>query len=1352
MVATGVGVTFWSRRLKVRTALTRPGRPSRSGFLVFDATCSWCLEQGGGGHFDVKAPTGWLYSLRDAPRLRTQPAYGTRRCRDACADRDSFGYRDGHGRDAHGRDAIGRRDGVAMARCVVTAIEIDQPVLFLTVSLFVALEPPREARRGAVVWPDYDSYCSVLCALAPTLTRVEVRSWVEDKTSVDAPDRLTSGETSQQRQGVRQFPCKEGVWSVDTPAVWCSSRSTCSSSCLVIRRLFQNASLVRYPMFFVRQARCAWSLSRELNLESLKVLGMDCSPVVYSVVLVGLHSSSEVEKELVNSNVLFSRVSTRGGRPEHRHAGGVVFFAFYVFFELVQRPDKIQDKSKLVRLGVDGQGLAVDLELASIVVDVCCWFWRVPVMNLMALVWTLTLWRFNTMAPRRCPREGVAEQATRQEAGDSSSPQQTQPLPQDAHGGIVPPPPPPPPQTAQGLDWTQFLEGMAQFVAQHRDAPVPQGGIGRVLREFLQFQPPQFLGQPDPDTARAWLDAVERTFRSMECVPEERVLLASYQLQRDSTVVRYRARFVELGRYAPQIMADESLRTQQFVRGLRSELRHALIVARVTDLDVAYQTAAALEADTLRTRVRSAEVQTQVVPTQPRQQHGSVQTTPRTTTSYASTSVGTTAKSGSRRKFRRDGRSHGVRLPFVTSCAAAADQVIAPSVAAAIAVADAEAAQLVEGTVTVFGFTARVLFDTGASHSFVSEEFLDSLGELSTGESVDLAVELPTGDFVLTSYCLEEGLAVDLELASIVVDVCCWFWRVPVMNLTALVWTMTLWRFKRLRMLMSTLVDVKIFSRDANGRILAVNQVLAAMIVSTRRTLVRVATGFGQITTGSCTGRDGLDVSDRQVATGSCMRSPNWVRMGANFVANPLGVLRPESLKVPGMDCSPVVCSVVLVGLHSRDRLVRTDGQNVTLVPIAFRTRQGSGRGQPLRTRPIGPSHSQEIDGHMCAVKILSWRQPIVPLTPVGGNPCAAKFISKDSDEEAMLSRRLQRILAKKKKFQSGRRYFKKNKDFKRPDGKDQKRNEPLYYECRKPGHMKAECPKLKKPEFRKKDNFKKFRKYKKKAMAAAWENNSDSDSESSCSSDEEKANLAFMANTEDKVTSDSSFDSWFFLVSFLHNPSELFPPESMAAPAIADSLGGYSVEFLTPEQQERFTFVKTKLCGHKEVDIEDLKKNGMSSIVEKINQMQWKGVTTYSEVSYPDLVKAFYVCLRTEADGSLVSSVKGTLIKIDPELLRMLFEVNTSGFSGVHTEDAQEKGLGIVGLGFKLREGKLDINQLNAFNRLLHFIVCQILAPRSATFSSCTKADSDLMFWAIQNKEINVAAVIMERMKFARE
>ncbi|MQL96119.1 hypothetical protein Taro_028796 [Colocasia esculenta] len=205
-----------------------------------------------------------------------------------------------------------------------------------------------------------------------------------------------------------------------------------------------------------------------------------------------------------------------------------------------------------------------------------------------------------------------------------------------------------------------------------------------------------------------------------------------------------------------------------------------------------------------------------------------------------------------------------------------------------------------------------------------------------------------------------------------------------------------------------------------------------------------------------------------------------------------------------------------------------------------------------------------------------------------------------------------------------------------------------------------------------------------------------------------------------------------------------------MAAPMITGSVGGYSAEFLSPKEQERFTFVKTKICGNKAVDVQNLEKSGMTSLVEALRRMQWMDVATFTEVSYLDLVKAFFICLKPEADGSLVSSVRGIQIKINHELLHELFGVKTSGYSGIHSMNDEVKGLGIIGPGFKLKDGKLDINQMSAFNRLLHFIVCQIIVPRSATFSSCTRADSDIMFWAIQNKEINLAAVMIERMKFA--
>ncbi|MQM14159.1 hypothetical protein Taro_047089 [Colocasia esculenta] len=159
-----------------------------------------------------------------------------------------------------------------------------------------------------------------------------------------------------------------------------------------------------------------------------------------------------------------------------------------------------------------------------------------------------------------------------------------------------------------------------------------------------------------------------------------------------------------------------------------------------------------------------------------------------------------------------------------------------------------------------------------------------------------------------------------------------------------------------------------------------------------------------------------------------------------------------------------------------------------------------------------------------------------------------------------------------------------------------------------------------------------------------------------------------------------------------------------MASSIISGSLGGYSAEFLSTEQQERFTFVKTKLCGNKAVDVADLEKNGMISVVAAMRRMQWMGITTFSEVSYPDLVKAFYVCLRTEADGSLISSVKGTQIKIDHEVLKTLFDEDLVGSQGVVFPFVVKEDLvgiqGVVGLDVGLLRigGRLKLNVDGAF------------------------------------------------------
>ncbi|MQM20525.1 hypothetical protein Taro_053546, partial [Colocasia esculenta] len=114
----------------------------------------------------------------------------------------------------------------------------------------------------------------------------------------------------------------------------------------------------------------------------------------------------------------------------------------------------------------------------------------------------------------------------------------------------------------------------------------------------------------------------------------------------------------------------------------------------------------------------------------------------------------------------------------------------------------------------------------------------------------------------------------------------------------------------------------------------------------------------------------------------------------------------------------------------------------------------------------------------------------------------------EDSDDEAMLFRRLQRILAKKK--YGSKRYFKK----------DQKSKEPICYKCNQPGHFKTECPKFKRKDQndkheKKEEKVKKYKGNKKKAMAATWDNEEVTSSCSSSSDSEEQVDLSLMVGLD---------------------------------------------------------------------------------------------------------------------------------------------------------------------------------------------------------------------------------------------
>ncbi|MQL92707.1 hypothetical protein Taro_025327, partial [Colocasia esculenta] len=131
-----------------------------------------------------------------------------------------------------------------------------------------------------------------------------------------------------------------------------------------------------------------------------------------------------------------------------------------------------------------------------------------------------------------------------------------------------------------------------------------------MMERFRRMTPPFFKGESDPVLAESWLRETEKIFRAIRCAEEERVTLATYMLQERAdvwwssmlrtqftdgaledrmeqkfltltqgsmSVLEYEARFTELSKYAPHIVADERRKVKKFIMGLKPSLRMGLV-------------------------------------------------------------------------------------------------------------------------------------------------------------------------------------------------------------------------------------------------------------------------------------------------------------------------------------------------------------------------------------------------------------------------------------------------------------------------------------------------------------------------------------------------------------------------------------------------------------------------------------------------------------------------------------------------------------------------------------------------------------------------------------------------------
>ncbi|MQM05546.1 hypothetical protein Taro_038363 [Colocasia esculenta] len=147
-----------------------------------------------------------------------------------------------------------------------------------------------------------------------------------------------------------------------------------------------------------------------------------------------------------------------------------------------------------------------------------------------------------------------------------------------------------------------------------------------------------------------------------------------------------------------------------------------------------------------------------------------------------------------------------------------------------------------------------------------------------------------------------------------------------------------------------------------------------------------------------------------------------------------------------------------------------------------------------------------------------------------------------ENDEMAMLTRQFKKFLKFKRKGSGNLKSFQK-KDSSSKFDSNRKSNMIVCYECKKPGHMREECPELKKKLKEDKFTFKKA-----KAMLATW-SDEDEDEDAQATSRYEEIHC-LMARSEDSTEVNSSFenytvDEWEEAYTVFPRTSKQVPPES---------------------------------------------------------------------------------------------------------------------------------------------------------------------------------------------------------------
>ncbi|XP_075515481.1 uncharacterized protein LOC142550130 [Primulina tabacum] len=224
-------------------------------------------------------------------------------------------------------------------------------------------------------------------------------------------------------------------------------------------------------------------------------------------------------------------------------------------------------------------------------------------------------------------------------------------------------------------------------------------------------------------------------------------------VQGSMTVAQYEAEFHRLIHYAPQFMEDEPRKTRKFVEGLKLEIRWSTLSSEVTDYNIAVNQALRVESEIKTLLKREEEKKRSCNPNFPENNQKKRRYGNEIQHDKCWRKNGKCLVCGSDQHRIQECPQKSRPLPAPT---AQKRKIPARVFALTENEDDIDPTVVVEGTILLLSKTGKVLFDPGATHSFVSSTFVHHLETPSVKLPYILEISSSMGDKLLSEVLYKD--------------------------------------------------------------------------------------------------------------------------------------------------------------------------------------------------------------------------------------------------------------------------------------------------------------------------------------------------------------------------------------------------------------------------------------------------------------------------------------------------------------------------------------------------------------------------------------------------------------------